>query len=107
MGTGQDWEKDANCRGLPGDWFVETRLMDEGNNDMRVRHGIAKKVCAVCVVKSECLEYAIEGKEDGIWGGTNRRQRVKIERKRREQEERVERQTEKMGMIVREMMPSE
>jgi WhiB family redox-sensing transcriptional regulator len=36
----------------------------------------AKRVCAGCLVRNECLEYALEtGQRFGIWGGTTERQR--------------------------------
>ncbi|MDR2748322.1 MAG: WhiB family transcriptional regulator [Bifidobacteriaceae bacterium] len=39
----------------------------------------AKKVCTNCVVKSECLAYAIENDvRFGIWGGKSERERRKI-----------------------------
>lgn len=30
----------------------------------------AKKLCASCPVKQECLEWALEHEEHGIWGGS-------------------------------------
>ena len=36
----------------------------------------ARQVCAVCPVRDQCLEYAMEHDERfGIWGGTSARQR--------------------------------
>lgn len=36
----------------------------------------AKKICAGCPVREECLEYAVRGRiEDGIWGGLGERAR--------------------------------
>lgn len=36
----------------------------------------AKRVCASCEVRAECLEYALEGRiREGVWGGTTERQR--------------------------------
>ncbi len=40
---------------------------------------IAKRVCADCVVISECLEYAIANRIDhGVWGGASERERKRI-----------------------------
>jgi WhiB family transcriptional regulator, redox-sensing transcriptional regulator len=38
----------------------------------------AKKVCAGCFVRAQCLDYALRNHELGIWGGTttNERQRI-------------------------------
>ncbi|WP_349828702.1 WhiB family transcriptional regulator [Brevibacterium litoralis] len=39
----------------------------------------AKKVCASCEVRSECLDYALDNDERfGIWGGLSERERRKI-----------------------------
>lgn len=41
----------------------------------------AKRVCASCEVRSECLEYALEKDERfGIWGGLSERERRKMKR---------------------------
>ncbi len=45
---------------------------------------IAKKICAECPVKSECLEYALELRVDhGVWGGESERQRRRMLKNRR------------------------
>jgi WhiB family transcriptional regulator, redox-sensing transcriptional regulator len=42
----------------------------------------AKKVCASCEVKSECLDYALANDERfGIWGGLSERERRKLKRR--------------------------
>jgi WhiB family transcriptional regulator, redox-sensing transcriptional regulator len=39
----------------------------------------AKKVCAGCTVRAECLSYALENDERfGIWGGLSERERRKL-----------------------------
>ena len=41
----------------------------------------AKKVCASCDVKVECLEYALANDERfGIWGGLSERERRRLKR---------------------------
>jgi WhiB family transcriptional regulator, redox-sensing transcriptional regulator len=41
----------------------------------------AKKVCQSCLVRAECLEYALEhGERFGIWGGTSERERRRLMR---------------------------
>jgi WhiB family redox-sensing transcriptional regulator len=45
---------------------------------------VAKRLCATCPVKSECLDYALEHRVDhGVWGGTSERQRRRIAKSRR------------------------
>lgn len=42
----------------------------------------AKRVCASCEVRSECLEYALSNDERfGIWGGLSERERRKMKRR--------------------------
>ena len=39
----------------------------------------AKKVCLVCDVRQDCLEYALENDERfGIWGGLSERERRRL-----------------------------
>ena len=41
----------------------------------------AKRICAMCDVRQECLEYALENDERfGIWGGMSERERRKLKR---------------------------
>ncbi len=42
----------------------------------------AKRVCASCEVRAECLEYALAHDERfGIWGGLSERERRKLKRR--------------------------
>lgn len=44
----------------------------------------ALSVCAGCVVREECLEYALaNGEKYGVWGGTSERERRRLRRARR------------------------
>ncbi len=39
----------------------------------------ARKICADCPVKAECLEHALEHRiEHGVWGGCSERERRRI-----------------------------
>ena len=41
----------------------------------------AKRVCAACTVRTECLEYALTHDERfGIWGGMSERERRRLTR---------------------------
>lgn len=45
----------------------------------------AKKVCLNCMVKAQCLDYALDNDERfGIWGGTSERERRVLKKKRKE-----------------------
>lgn len=44
---------------------------------------MAKTICNSCPYKSECLEWALDNKETGIWGGLTEMDRRKLRRDRR------------------------
>jgi WhiB family transcriptional regulator, redox-sensing transcriptional regulator len=73
--TEQAWMHDANCRGLHASAFFPS---DASGVEA------ARRVCAECSVRSECLEYSLVNRLDhGIWGGTSERQRQRLLRQRR------------------------
>ena len=41
----------------------------------------AKSICGPCVYKSECLIWAMERDEIGVWGGTTENDRRRLKRK--------------------------
>ncbi|BDZ51496.1 hypothetical protein GCM10025867_37370 [Frondihabitans sucicola] len=42
----------------------------------------AKKICASCDVRAQCLEYALQNDERfGIWGGLSERERRKLRKR--------------------------
>jgi len=45
---------------------------------------LAKSICKSCEVNVECLEYALDNKEQyGIWGGTSETDRRRMRRRRK------------------------
>jgi WhiB family redox-sensing transcriptional regulator len=76
----EEWLEQANCKnkdtsiffpdyGLPGAMKIAKK---------------AKEICSRCSVKTECLEFAIENREEfGIWGGMMVNERKKLISKRR------------------------
>lgn len=65
----QEWMREAACVGYPTAWWFPGR-----GDDLRP----AKKICAACPVRVECIEYALEtGSLHGIFGGLSHRQRLK------------------------------
>lgn len=44
---------------------------------------LALAICASCPVKQECLDWALDHVEDGIWGGLQASERRRIIRQRR------------------------
>lgn len=69
------WMDDARCRtAAPGDFFPSDGVGVER----------AKRVCAECPVRAECLEYALAHRiEHGVWGGCSERERRRLSRARR------------------------
>lgn len=70
----QSWQEYANCLGVDSDLFFPERGASTRE---------AKEVCRGCVVKDDCLEYALSnGEKFGIWGGMSERERRRIRRAR-------------------------
>lgn len=70
----RSWEIQANCLGVDPDLFFPGR----GANTRE-----AKAVCRACVVREDCLEYAlVNGEKFGIWGGLSERERRRLRRQR-------------------------
>lgn len=67
--TDAEWRENAACLAFPSVLFFG--LDDtETPAERRAREDEAKRVCATCDVRRECLEFALATKEPyGIWGG--------------------------------------
>lgn len=71
-----EWFDDANCRGRNPDLF-------HPHSTEHVKAANAIRLCNLCPVRRECLEYALENNIDsGIWGGEGSYQRQQILRRR-------------------------
>ena len=70
------WREDAACRGIDTDVFFPAT--DEEAEE-------AKAICASCPVREECLEFALQTRqEDGVWGGLTETERRRLRRRLRE-----------------------
>jgi len=70
----ESWQDFANCLGVDPDLFFPERGASTKE---------AKAVCRACVVREDCLEYALENSEKfGIWGGLSERERRRLRRAR-------------------------
>ena len=68
----EPWMAQAVCASAdPEEWFPE-----KGSSSQT-----AKKICSGCPVVKECLQFALDHNEYGIWGGTSRRERIPMMRK--------------------------
>jgi WhiB family redox-sensing transcriptional regulator len=73
-GPDRSWQSRANCMGVDPELFFPERGASTRE---------AKAVCRGCVVREECLEYAIaNGEKFGIWGGMSERERRRVRRSR-------------------------
>lgn len=56
------WQRDAACLEHPQDWWFPNKDCKQSRQ--------AKRICRGCLVRRECLLFAMGGNEDhGIWGG--------------------------------------
>lgn len=70
----RSWQSKANCMGVDPDLFFPERGASTKE---------AKEVCRGCVVREDCLEFALRNSEKfGIWGGMSERERRKVRRQR-------------------------
>ena len=70
----REWQSRANCMGVDPDLFFPERGASTRE---------AKEVCRGCVVREDCLEYALaNGEKFGIWGGMSERERRRVRRAR-------------------------
>lgn len=72
-----DWKEKANCKGPIKRWFHFPE-QKESREQQKIREAIATTVCEFCVVKEPCLDYALQNREDGIWGGMTESERNEI-----------------------------
>jgi WhiB family redox-sensing transcriptional regulator len=72
-----DWRHDAACRDEDPELFFPV-----GSSSPALRQEIqAKAVCSGCLVRVECLSWAlVAGERDGVWGGTSEDDRRKMRR---------------------------
>jgi WhiB family transcriptional regulator, redox-sensing transcriptional regulator len=68
-------------------WMLEARCLDADPEAFFPEKGgstrEAKRICGICPVQQECLEYALERDQRfGIWGGMSERERRRFKRRR-------------------------
>jgi hypothetical protein len=67
------WMTRAACKGQDPEIYDESFSKNVGG-DIR---------CFQCLVRAQCLSYAVENRYDGIWGGTTKYRRDQMTRRRR------------------------
>ena len=73
-----EWHKSGACATADPDLFypIATGIMAARQT------AEACRICAVCHVRRQCLDYAMENREaHGIWGGTTPEERSRARRK--------------------------
>jgi len=68
---------DGNCVGVGIDVFFPNNI-----EDVKFFKPMAQKICDSCPVFNNCLQYALEVKVEGIWGGTDEEERKAIRKAR-------------------------
>ena len=66
-------------------WMLEAKCLDADPEAFFPEKGgstrEAKRICAICPVREECLDYALAHDERfGIWGGLSERERRRAKR---------------------------
>lgn len=70
------------CRGNHAYLFFPPSATERKEERERREHK-AKAICAVCTVKDDCLEFALEIREPyGIWGGLTETERRQVASRR-------------------------
>lgn len=70
-----DWVNHGACRQAVADGVADPSWWFPGaEREMRTIN-LAKQICEGCVVKSDCLDWAVQHEQFGIWGGIGPRQR--------------------------------
>jgi len=76
--------ENAACIGLDTELFYEYDSQRE--KDYRAL-AIIRSICAGCVDRDDCLEYALKHEKEGIWGGLLPAERRAVNRARRKAEQ--------------------
>ena len=73
-------DREIACAGMDPTLFVGPD--SETTPDREFREATAKQVCAGCPLRTECLQWALDMNERGVWGGTNDDERRALRRRR-------------------------
>lgn len=81
-----DWQEQARCGAVDASVFFPPPH-HESKAERLAREAEAKAICADCVVRSECLEWALTvGETFGVWGGHSEAERRQLLRDQQEQQ---------------------
>ena len=72
MSVPMSWRADAACHDVDPDLFLPISTTGAGLRQIDA----AKRICRVCPVQIQCLDWALEnGVTDGLWGGATPEER--------------------------------
>ncbi|MFK4071610.1 WhiB family transcriptional regulator [Streptomyces sp. NPDC029674] len=74
-----EWPKKAACTEEDPDLFFPVGTTGPAARETAA----AKQICAHCEVRVQCLAWALEAGETGVWGGTCTEERADLRRKTR------------------------
>lgn len=70
-------EGELPCQNAPALFFALD--LDEKAAGQVLPYAYAKKLCAGCPIRVQCLEYAVEAEEPyGVWGGLTAKERKRL-----------------------------
>ncbi|MFE5037127.1 WhiB family transcriptional regulator [Streptomyces sp. NPDC056683] len=75
----EEWRHDAACAGNATNLFFPVGT----SADAFAQEQEAKRVCHTCPVMAECLEFAMDTGQQGIWGGLNEDERRRLRKNQR------------------------
>ena len=74
LGAGRHWRVAAACQTIEPDLFFPISASARNQNQVDA----AKAVCASCLVRRECLEFAVDTRQmHGVWGGLTEEERYR------------------------------
>ena len=78
-----DWRHRAACIDAPPNLFVDAADGDQPSQEPYFPTAKHLRYCDPCPVRTECLAYALDTRQDyGIWGGLSSYQRRQLRRPR-------------------------
>jgi WhiB family redox-sensing transcriptional regulator len=83
---GREWWQSAACQEADPELFFPVAAHGPAREEI----ARAKAVCAGCLVRRQCLQFALAtGQMHGVWGGTTEDERLPHARRERDQRDRA------------------
>ena len=82
LGPEFEWQKYAACAQRQPTPAKQRQYADRFYPNGRPPVEFKKRLCAQCPVRQACLDHALAWDEDGIWGGTTKPERERMQQER-------------------------